>query len=209
VSLAEQVVVREHDRVPGTGVLRDLSPGTRIRLVDAATLMVTVSDNVASNLLIGRLGTRAVNRWTRHAGYLDTRLSGKLFREHERASVTTARDVGRLMLAIGRRQAVSRAASTAMLDILRREQSHEIVGRLLPDAAGDRTPRGPSWTIASKSGSLPGVRNDVAYVNGPGARYVVALMSRDCADPRFSADNEGTVCLARIARAIHDHATRR
>jgi beta-lactamase class A len=198
VSLAEEVPVRAQDMVPGSGVLKDLGPGIWLRLADAATLMVTVSDNVAANLLIGRLGTGAINRWTHQAGYVDTRLSGKLFRDHRSASVTTPRDLGRLMLAIGRRRAVSQAASMAMLDILRREQSSEIVGRFPP----------PRWKVASKSGSLPGIRNDVAYVEGAGARYAVALMSRGCADSRFSVDNEATVCLARIARAVHDHASR-
>lgn len=206
LSLDEEVVVTARHAVPGSGVLRDLAPGLRLRLEDAARLMVTASDNAAANLLIGRLGTAAINRWTRQAGYLDTHLSGKLFRSHGTESLTTPGDLGRLMLAIARRKEVSRAASARMLDILRRERSSEIVGRLLPDSGPCRD--GAGWKIASKSGSLPGVRNDVAYVEGAGARYVTALMSRGCADPMFSVDNEATVCLARIARIVHDHASR-
>jgi hypothetical protein len=52
------------------------------------------------------------------------------------------------------------------------------------------------------------VRNDVAFVNGPRARYVVALMSKGCEDKRFWVDNEATLCLARVARAVHDYAVR-
>jgi beta-lactamase class A len=207
-SSQEELVLRRRDLVPGTGVLKDLAPGLRLRLEDAATLMVTVSDNVATNLLIERLGTAGINRATREAGFAGTELSGKLYNAGRRRSTTTAADLGRLMLDVARGRAVSRAASTTMLDILRRTQSRDIVGRYLPPepALGPRA--GRRTTIASKGGALRGVRHDVAYVDGPCARYVVALMSRDCADERFSIDNEATLCLARLARALHDHASR-
>ncbi|TMC04720.1 MAG: serine hydrolase [Chloroflexi bacterium] len=202
LSLADEVVMGRTDVVPGSGVLKDLSPGVTLSLRDAATLMVTVSDNVASNLLIGRLGVGAINQGARACGCLQTRLGGKLFRTRAPGSTTTPRDLARLMLGIARRRAVSPTASSLMLDILRREQSDLIVGRLLPEERGRRV-----WTVASKHGSLPGVRNDVAYVRGRTGRYVIALMSRDCADPNGSVDNEAVLCLARVARAVHDHVT--
>lgn len=201
---ADEVLVRPHDVVPGSGVLKDLEPGLRLRLGDAVTLMITVSDNVATNLVIDRLGTAAINRSTREAGYVDTQLGGKLYHAHERRSTITARDAGRLMLEIARRRAVSHAASTAMLDMLRRSQSRDIVGRYLPVDVGS----GGGVTIASKNGSLDGMRHDVAYVEGPRTSYAVALMSRDCADQRIWPDNEATLCLARLARGVHEYVSR-
>jgi hypothetical protein len=91
-----------------------------------------------------------------------------------------------------------------MLDVLRRSQSRDIVGRFLPVEGGSRD----GVRIASKNGSLDGLRHDVAYVEGPGTSYVVALMSRDCADRRIWPDNEATLCLARLARCVHDHVSR-
>jgi len=206
VDPAAEVVMRKRDLVPGSGVLKDLGPGLHLRLRDAATLMITVSDNVAANLVIDRLGTAAINRSTREAGYLHTVLAGKLYHDHRRHSRVTARDAGRLMLDVARRRAVSRAASASMLDVLRRSQSRDIVGRFLPRASSSAP--GGRLRIASKSGSLEGMRHDVAYVEGSGARYVIALMSRDCADRRIWPDNEATLCLARLARSVHDHASR-
>jgi beta-lactamase class A len=203
VTLADELVVRRQDVVPGTGVLKDLSPGLRLRVDDAATLMVTVSDNVATNLLIGLLGAYAINRGAREGGYVATRLGGKLFRSRRPPSTTSPRDLGSLMLDVARGRAISGPASRSMLRMLRREQSNHIVGRFLPHESA-----GQPWTIASKDGSVAGVRNDVAYVEGAGVRYVVALMSRGCADGRYSVDNEATLCLARIARAVHDEVSR-
>jgi beta-lactamase class A len=207
VSLDEEVMVRREDLVPGSGVLKDLSPGLCLRLADAAALMITVSDNVATNLLIGRLGTDAINRGTLEAGYADTRLGGLLFRTNGRPATTTAADLGMLMLDIARRRAVSTVAASAMLDILRREQCDDIVGRFLPFSPIDADHQAPRWQVASKNGLLDGVRNDVAYVEGPAARYVVALVSRGCADPRYCVDNEATLCLAGLARAVHDQVS--
>ena len=201
VRLSGRVRFGPRAKVPGSGVIKDLSPGLSFGLKDAAMLMITVSDNTATNLLIDRLGVGRINRGIRAAGFRRTRLGGKLFRGRGLLSTSTPRDLGTLMEQIARGQAVSRKASAAMRDILFREQYDLIVGRLLPD--GRRR-----WKIASKSGTLPGIRHDVAYIRGPRLRYVVALMSAGCRDRRFSVDNEATLCLARIARAVHDYVAR-
>ena len=202
-----RVVLAEGDHTLGSGVLKDLSAGVSMSLRDVATLMVTVSDNTATNLLIRWLGTRAINHAAHAAGYRDTRLNGLLFKGRGiRASRTTPADAGRFLLGLARGTEVSRAASNQMLDILRREQYANIVGRLIPyDPYASGRDR---WRLASKSGSIRGVRNDAALVEGPGCRYVVSLMSRDCADERFGVDNEANLALARVAAEVHTHFTR-
>ena len=52
----QEIVIRAEDRVGGSGVIKDLGPGLRFRLADLATLAITVSDNIAANLLINRVG---------------------------------------------------------------------------------------------------------------------------------------------------------
>jgi beta-lactamase class A len=167
VRMSDQVVVTARSRVPGSGVIKDLSPGLRLTLKDAATLMITISDNTATNLLIGRLGLAAINRGIRAAGFRDTRLGGKLLRAGGlQRSTSTPRDLGVLMTRIARGEALSRPASAAMRDILFREQSDTIVGRFLPyDPFATSQGQSPG-KIASKSGSLRGVRHDVAYFQG-------------------------------------------
>lgn len=196
------VEMRAGDRVIGSGVLKDLTPGFRVSLRDAAVLMVTVSDNTATNLLIARLGTRSINAAARRAGYAGTHLHGLFFKGHGiRGSFTTPLDAGRFFLGLAQGREVSRVASRGMLDILRREQFANIVGRMIPfDPYATGANR---WRLASKSGSIRGVRNDAALVEGPGCRYVISLMSRDCADERFNVDNETNLVLARVAGEVH------
>ncbi|MEP7105822.1 MAG: serine hydrolase, partial [Chloroflexota bacterium] len=202
----DHVTMRAEDIATGSGVLKDLTAGLRLSLRDAATLMVTVSDNTATNLLIERVGTRAINQGARGAGYLDTRCAGRIFKGRGLHSYTTPRDLGVFMSSVARGREVSRAAARAMLDTLKREQYANIVGRMIPyQPYGKGRER---WLLASKSGSLTGVRADAAYVKGPGVRYAIALMSKDCADERFNVDNEANLVLARLAAQVHDHFAR-
>lgn len=204
VRLADSVRLTARAKVAGSGVIKDLSPGLQLTLKDAATLMITVSDNTATNLLIGHLGGAAIHRGLRAAGYRHTHFAGKLFQGRGLRSTSTPEDLGMVVRRIALGEAVGRRVSTQMRDILRREQSDLIVGRLLPHARSGQ----PRWKIASKSGSVRGVRNDVAFVEGPRTRYVLALMSKGCQDKRFWVDNEATLCLARVARAVHDYVLR-
>jgi beta-lactamase class A len=198
--------MERRDVVGGSGVLKDLTAGrVRLTLRDAAMLMITVSDNTATNLLIDRLGAAAINQTSWNAGFGSTWLQGRLRRSRTRRSRTTPRDLGTLLTRLARRQVVSRAPSNAMLDILRREQSDNIVGLQLPDDTYGRTGRRRTWKIASKAGWNQGEWHDAALVEGRGVRYVIVLMSRGSEDLRFSVDNEASVCLAHLARAVHDH----
>ena len=197
------VVMRRLDVTTGSGVIKDLTPGLRLSLRDAATLMITVSDNTATNLLIKRLGTRAINQHARAAGYTASRCAGRIFKGRAMHSYSTPSDLGRFMAGVARGRELSRQASRAMLDTLKREQSSNIVGRMIPyEPFGEGRSQ---WLLASKSGSLKGVRNDAAYVRGPGVRYAIALMSKDCQDVRFNIDNEANLVLARLAADIHHH----
>lgn len=202
----DSVVMRHEDVTSGSGVIKDLTGGLRLSLRDAATLMITVSDNTATNLLIKVLGTRRINQGARAAGYTNSRCAGLIFKGRRMRSFSTPRDLGRLMGNLGLGRELSREASRAMLDTLKREQYANIVGRMIPYEPYGKAAK--KWLLASKSGSLTGVRNDAAYVKGPGVRYTIALMSRGCADERFNVDNEAHLVLARLAADIHTHFSR-
>lgn len=89
--LLDTIEMTAHDLVKGSGVLRDLTPGLRLKLGDLATLMITVSDNTAANPLIDHLATRAINRGMERAGYRDTHLRGPFFRSRAASGDLTRR----------------------------------------------------------------------------------------------------------------------
>lgn len=209
LSLTERLRLTEAHAVRGSGVLADLTPGLELSVRDTLTLMVSVSDNVATNMMIDRLGLEAIGSSARDLGLEQTRLYGPLHFDREPASgvgVTTPAELAALMERIARGEAVGPSEDAEILDILDRNQYGAGLTRDLPyDALEEPGPGQPApILIASKSGSWDGVRNIVGYVRGSETCYVVCLMSKDCQDPRFHVDNEAMVLLPRLSRVIFD-----
>ncbi|MBX6349965.1 MAG: serine hydrolase [Clostridia bacterium] len=201
------VAVRPENRTTGSGVLADLEDGLRLRISDLASLMIVVSDNVATNELIDRVGLEAVNAAMERRGLRQTRLHKKLFWNLPGPlGTTTPREMAELMVAIRDGRCVSPAADARMLAILRRQHFNAATLRRFPYALVAEEDAGlrPAVAVASKSGSLPGVRNDVALVSTPAGDYVVSMFTAGCRDPRYHVDNEALLLLPRVSRAILD-----
>src|SRR6476659_5620594 len=144
LSFDTPIALREEDKVGGSGVLRDLQPGLPVTVGDLVRLMIVLSDNTATNMLIGRLGTATVDRTLDAYGLSNTRLFRPTFRdghpdvmpELEREfglGMTTPREMARLMALIAEGTAVNPTASAAMLATLRRQQDRAMIPRLLPE----------------------------------------------------------------------------
>ena len=100
--------------MPGSDVLSDLTPNRAYTPRDLATLMITVSDNAATNLLIDVLGVASVNGLMRRLGLVHTVSERRLERipaERPRLNRTTAYDMTRLMALIARGEMISVEAS--------------------------------------------------------------------------------------------------
>ncbi|MBX5476173.1 MAG: serine hydrolase [Clostridia bacterium] len=198
------VRVNPANRTTGSGVLADLEDGVQLRICDLATLMIVVSDNVATNELIDRVGLEAVNRAMERRGLRATRLHKKLYWDIPgELGTTTPREMATLMESIHARRCVSRRADEAMVAILERQHYNSALTRLLPySLVSEEGGRPPAVRVASKSGSLDGVRNDAGIVRTPWGDYVVALMTDGALDPRYHVDNEAMWLLPRVSRAI-------
>lgn len=202
-----EVAVQPQNRTTGSGVLADLEDGVRLRVSDLATLMIVVSDNVATNELIDRVGLSAVNEAMDRRGLRQTRLHKKLFWSLPGPlGTTTPREMAELFAAIRAGRCVSPEADERMLAILRRQHFNAATLRRFPyELVAEEDADGrPAVVVASKSGSLPGVRNDVALVSTPKGDYVVSMFTAGCRDPRYHVDNEALLLLPRVSRAILD-----
>jgi beta-lactamase class A len=119
---------------------------------------------------------------------------------------STPEDLGRLMMMIATQTILTPAACTGMLEILGRQQFTDLITRGLPEFdAFLEAGKPPAITVASKSGSIRGTRNDVGLVTAFGHRYVISMMSKGCADRRFYQDNEAAVLLPRVSAAVYRH----
>jgi hypothetical protein len=106
-------------RVAGTGVLKALAPGLKPTWSDLAMLMITVSDNVATILIIDRLGTETIQAWIDKAGLAETRLERRMM---DRAAMSAGR--GKVRYRDSFRRAAVALAQT------RRARETRSVGRL-------------------------------------------------------------------------------
>ncbi|HWG85827.1 MAG TPA: serine hydrolase [Deinococcales bacterium] len=192
------------DQVTGSGVLHVLQPGLQPTLRDLLTLMIVVSDNTATNMVLDALGGREpVNRVLSDWGFSATRVVGKLQLPWEltnddqkagQLNSSTPRDTGRLLEKLWRRELLPGTATELALGILEGQQFNETIPRYLP----------PGTRALHKTGEITGVRNDAGIVLAGDATYAVVLFSRGGSDHREHPDNEGVLALARIAAAIHE-----
>jgi hypothetical protein len=78
---ADRITLRDADKVPGSGVLTDhFSDGATFTLRDAARLMIGVSDNTATNLVLDKIGIKPVNQRMEAWGYPNTKINAKVYR---------------------------------------------------------------------------------------------------------------------------------
>ncbi len=201
--LDDQLALTPANQVDGSGVLADLTPGLRLSVRDTAMLMIVVSDNTATNMLVDLCGTDSLNASMVELGLTSIRMNRKIGIQTETPLGTaTPADMARLMQLLGLHQVLTPAACTDMIDILKRQKYKETTNRYIPetDVEDDLAP----VQIASKSGWIRGVRNDVALIWAPRSTYVLSMFTKDAKDRRYYVDNEGSLVLPRVSQAIYE-----
>src|SRR5690606_7310905 len=156
-------------------------------------------------------GIDSVNQWARAWGLRQTYLAGPLMAPPERQtpaqregrrSTTSPVDMVELLTALHRHQVLSPDGCRQVLEILGR-QHFSMLGREL-NYDLDAVEAGVSdLQIASKSGSIEGVRNDVGIIGTAEGAYAVAIMTKDSSDRGFTHTNEGEALVARASRVIY------
>jgi beta-lactamase class A len=222
LSMDTVVLLKEADKVGGSGVLRGLHEGLGVTIADLIHLMIVLSDNTATNMLIERLGTSSINARLDTYGLRETRLFRPTFRDGkpdvlpdlERQygfGMTTPREMAKLMALIAGGKAIDRKSSDAMLATLRRQQDRAMIPRGIPEG-GNVQVGNKTGTDEEKHAGADGikrhVRADAAIVTGKDLEYVLAIYAREIDDTRWSVDNDALVTGARISRLVFDRFSR-
>ncbi len=189
---SDRIVTTEEDWAAGAGWLRWETPGAKSTVEDALWLMITQSDNVATNALVRLVGgPDYVNRVARSLGARDTVLYWKL--SSERAAVptldnrTTPRDMALLLARIRSGEAASRHSCREMLGLLEQNDLEWWIEGGVP----------PGVKVANKGGWLDATYNDAGIVEYEERPYVLAVFTE------YGPDlNEGGRYLQRISRAV-------
>lgn len=211
LALGDRVTYEPQHRVLGSGVLSKLTPGVQMTVRDAAVLMMTISDNSATNMCIDMTGVDAINATMRALGLDRTTLFLRLGdrsagMDARKMSVSTAGEIARLMALIARHECVSPEASEDMLRIMRRTDYRHELSALLPwnemNMLGDDPKL--AW-VAEKGGSfLNGVRTCGAVFKGPRGAFVLSSFCEGGTGPGTGRESEGNHTLGRLGKAAWD-----
>jgi beta-lactamase class A len=190
--LTDSYVVRTSDLVPDSHIMGGLTPGvTTLTNRDLATIMVAVSDNSATNVLIDRVGMDNVVSLTQRMGLPHTQLRRKMMdlqaAAEGRENISTPREMMQLLEHLYRGKVIGQPLLEDFFDVL-------------------ATPK-PSWIpndlpeglrIANKPGELEGVRNDSGIVFLKNRPYVICVMTTYLASERA-----GEGAITRISAAAY------
>jgi beta-lactamase class A len=199
------LTLRDDQKAEGAGVLRELSDGLALTLRDAVSLMIVISDNTATNMVLDRVTTDAVNARLAALGLSSTRSLKKIggtgastaaaepVNQGFGIGVTTAREMVVLLERLERGEIVSAAASKEMVDLLKRQQHHDGIGRSL---------RGVP--VASKPGALDRLRSDVGIVYTARGRIALAITCENLPETDYTPDNPAYGVLSRLSLILAD-----
>lgn len=214
----DKITLTAADQVPGSGVLHLFNAPLTLTLKDVLTMMIIMSDNSATNLVIDHLGLENIDWRIAELGLKDTYLYKKIFTPAPPGMVmpadqkrfglgkTTAREMAELMTKIVQcdlaepgnpAQPGDQALCEVAWKMLHLQFYRSAIPRYL-----DGMPGATSDSIANKTGSLDAVRNDVAAISTKNGMVIISAFTFDNKDRSWVADQEGELTIAKLARAI-------
>lgn len=200
LSLDDPISMLKIDQVPGSGILQYLHNGLNLTVNDATALMMTISDNTATNLLLDRIIIRRVWDKMDSLGLKQTRVHSKSFLRNSSIAmdssvkyglgVTTPNEMAHLFELLANGKAVSPSADSAMLALMENNTNSEMLIRY---AEGVR--------VAHKDGAGNEIRTECAlfYLRN---RVVACVLTQKNVDQRWVVDHEAELNIGRMGEAV-------
>ncbi len=184
----KELKYEEKDYVNGSGILRYLSKGIKLPILDIATLMMIISDNVATNILIDFLGIENINKSIENIGCNNTKLYSKFKSfENEVFSETTAYDYYLVWKKLNNYELFNKEMTQEIISIIKNQKYHEMVGDGI-DKIYKEVENPIVNYIVSKSGKYESVRNDGGIVSTIYGNYILTIMIKDFKDENYLND---------------------
>lgn len=200
LSLDDPLTVLKIDQVPGSGVLQFMHPGMTLSVHDAAALMTILSDNTATNLILDKVAIRRVWQKMEALGLPHTKVHSKTYLRITSVAmdssvkyglgVSTPNEMARLFELLAQGKAVSPAADSSMLEILRNNADVESMQRTVEGVGAPH-----------KTGATDSVRAECALFRLQ-SRVVACGFTKQNSDTRWVVDNEAQVTLGKLGTAI-------
>lgn len=212
------IIIPESTKVGGAGVIQFFNGDTRIKLIDAATLMIILSDNTATNAIIDQFGKThdekldAVNSRMESLQLKNTKLLNKVFSYATKKNTYEAKrfglgysspvEMGKLLEMLYKHQVIDSFYSECIISILKNQQDDTMIRRFLPY---NELKENESIIVANKTGAVDRSRIDVGIVYAPKTDFVLAIFADQSKDISWTHDNRAQNAVAKAARLIYDY----
>jgi beta-lactamase class A len=199
----DELVLTKAARYGGSGVLPEIGDGLRLTLRDCVNLMMVVSDNTATNMVLDYLTTDSVNARMAASGFKQTRIMRRIGGGGESKEgkepdnkrfglgATTPNEMVQILEKLDRGELVSKGASKEMIDLMKREQVRYAIGRTVWDVP-----------MASKYGALDRLRSCVAVIYAKSSKIAIAITVDDMPEVNWSVDNPGYLLMSRLSAVL-------
>ena len=201
----DELSLAKEKKVGGAGILQEFGDGLRLTLRDAVTLMMVLSDNTATNLVIDVLSADAINQRMESLGFKETRLMRRVFgggesadgkkEENKRFGLgrTTPREMVAILEKLERGEVISQSASKEMIALMKREQGTNGIWR-------------NQWRVpkATKSGALDALRSNIGIIYHPRGRIALAITCNEMPEVNWTVDNPALLLMSRVSEIVID-----
>jgi beta-lactamase class A len=199
----DELVLTKEKKVSGSGILFEFHDGLKLTLRDAVNLMIIVSDNSATNLVLDVVTTDAVNDRMETIGLKETRVLRKIGGQGESRAgaapankpfglgVATPREMVTLLGKLDQGEVISKEASAEMIALLKRQQDRRGIARSLRNIK-----------VASKGGALDRLRSDVGIAYTKGGRIAMAITCDDMPEVIWNDENPAYLLISRLSALL-------
>lgn len=189
IDLDEIFTLNDGDKVDG-GIMQDYPSGSELTLRKLIELMITHSDNTATNIIIEHVGMSAINDYIKRHGYGDTILRRKMMdfdaARAGRENISSVRDLGKIFTRLYNRECVGNPYDKIMLEFLAKQTDNVCLPEALPDKK-----------IAHKTGGLDGLFDDGGIIFGDSGDAVLVIMTEN-----FTSEEIAIEHMKNFTRAV-------
>ncbi|MCS7150905.1 MAG: class A beta-lactamase-related serine hydrolase [Endomicrobia bacterium] len=170
LSLDEFLVYKKKHRCGGAGIIKSYPYGTKFKIRELVELMITISDNIATHMLIERVGLKRFNEIFKTLELKNTTVNRYVMDLNSRRNgienYTTAEDIGYLLEKIYKGSLISKRASAEMLWYLLQQKISDRLPKKLP----------PQTVVAHKTGLMRDLCHDAGIVYTHKGEFVICIL---------------------------------
>ena len=208
-SLEDMMTLQECDKVDGSGILLNMTPGMCVCVKDVATLMIIMSDNVATNMIIDYVGgVDTVNAHLLKHGILLTKVNRKITddRSLEQAcnfGDTSALELEEYLYLLVKGKILNSQYTNLFLSIMEKQHYKDFVTSEMPLAEYDDEK--DQVVVCNKTGFMSGIRTDAGIIKiNEENSYIYVVLTNECKDCTYAPYGEATKFMTKLGKEIYE-----